>query len=398
MSHKPKLWTKDFVIVSLTNFFVFLTFYVLMVTLTVYTMEEFHTSASIAGLASSIFVLGAVLIRPIAGKTMNKIGQKKMLVAALILFFAASVLYFQVDSLTLLFINRLIHGLAFGVATTATGTIAAEIIPNERRGEGTGYYSMSTNMAMAIGPFIGLFITQHFNYAFIFVAATIFATAGLVATLFLKVPKSEYQPEPVKGFRFSDYFEKSALSISLLVGLSGFVYSSILSFLTGFAQEINLVSAASFFFVMFAVFLLASRPFTGRWFDQFGENAVIYPSILLFASGMLLLSQAQMGIMLLAAGAIIGIGYGTFQSSTQAIVVKRAPHHRIGLATSTYFSFYDFGIGVGPFILGLALPWIGYRGMYVTMAILAFLFLVIYYIVHGKQAREQHKNFLKSHV
>lgn len=384
--------------VSLTNFFVFLTFYVLMVTLTVYTMEEFHTSASIAGLASSIFVLGAVLIRPIAGKTMNKIGQKKMLVAALILFFAASVLYFQVDSLTLLFINRLIHGLAFGVATTATGTIAAEIIPNERRGEGTGYYSMSTNMAMAIGPFIGLFITQHFNYAFIFVAATIFATAGLVATLFLKVPKSEYQPEPVKGFRFSDYFEKSALSISLLVGLSGFVYSSILSFLTGFAQEINLVSAASFFFVMFAVFLLASRPFTGRWFDQFGENAVIYPSILLFASGMLLLSQAQMGIMLLAAGAIIGIGYGTFQSSTQAIVVKRAPHHRIGLATSTYFSFYDFGIGLGPFILGLALPWIGYRGMYVTMAILAFLFLVIYYIVHGKQAREQHKNFLKSHV
>ena len=139
-SNKPKLWTKDFITISSANFFIFLTFYLLMVTLTVYTMDQFHTSQSLAGLASSIFVLGAVLIRPLAGKTINSIGQKKMLLISFILFLIASILYFQVNSLPMLFLNRLIHGVAFGVASTATGTISAGIIPNERRGEGTGLF------------------------------------------------------------------------------------------------------------------------------------------------------------------------------------------------------------------------------------------------------------------
>ena len=190
-SNKPKLWTKDFITISSANFFIFLTFYLLMVTLTVYTMDQFHTSQSLAGLASSIFVLGAVLIRPIAGKTINSVGQKKMLLISLILFLIASVLYFQVNSLPMLFVNRLIHGMAFGLASTATGSISAAIIPNERRGEGTGYFAMSMNLAMAIGPFIGLFITQHYSFDLIFVTATVFSIAALVATVFVRVPKSE---------------------------------------------------------------------------------------------------------------------------------------------------------------------------------------------------------------
>lgn len=387
-SNQPKLWTKDFIIVSSTNFFIFLVFYVLMVTLTLYTMNTFHTSQSMAGLASSIFVLGAVLIRPLAGKTIDNIGRKKMLLFSLVLFFIASVLYFQVNSLSMLFINRLIHGLAFGVATTATGTIVADIIPNERRGEGTGYYAMSTNLAMAFGPFLGLFITQHFSFIVIFVAATVFSTLGVVATLFLRVPKMPVS-QVKTSMKLSSFFEKTAVPISALVGLSGLIYSSILSFLTSYSQEINLVSAASFFFVMYAVFLLASRPFTGRWFDIFGENAVMYPSIALFAIGLFFLSQADISLTLLAAGAIIGVGYGTFQSSTQAIVVNKAPHHRVGLATSTYYSFYDLGIGVGPFLLGFTIPLLGYRGLYLVMAILGFLFIFIYYAIHGKHVSKR---------
>lgn len=386
-SNKPKLWTKDFITISSANFFIFLTFYLLMVTLTVYTMSQFHTSASLAGLASSIFVLGAVVIRPIAGKTINSIGQKKMLLISLILFLIASILYFQVNSLPMLFVNRIIHGIAFGLASTATGTISAEIIPDERRGEGTGYFAMSMNLAMAIGPFIGLFITQHFNSSYIFVVATSFSIIALLASMLVHVPKREGkqpQPEAKTRMRLSDFFEKTALPISVLVGVAGFSYSSILSFLTSYSQEINLVSAASFFFVMYAVFLLASRPFTGRWFDQYGENKVIYPSIFLFAVGLFLVSQAYTGIILLIAGALFGVGFGTFQSSSQAVVIKKAEHHRIGLATSTYFTFYDFGIGVGPFILGFFIPMLGFRGLYIVMTILALACMLIYYLVHGK--------------
>ncbi|MEK4014481.1 MFS transporter [Peribacillus sp. FSL M8-0224] len=387
MNHKPKLWTKDFLIVSSANFFLFLTFYVLMVTLTIYTMDNFHASQAQAGLASSIFVLGAVLVRPIAGKKIDKIGRRKMLLGSLILFLIASIGYFLVNSLSLLLIDRLIHGFAFGLATTATGTIAADIIPNERRGEGTGYFAMSTNLAMAFGPFIGLLITQHFSYSIIFYAASLFAAFSLVASLFMNVPEGDKGgASPQKGFKISDYFEKRALPISIFIGFAGFTYSSILSYLTSFAKEMDLMDAASFFFVVFAVFLLASRPFTGRMFDVKGENAVIYPSLLLFAVGMVILSQSHHGITLLIAGAFIGVGYGTFQSSSQAISIKEAPSNRMGLATSTFFTMYDFGIGVGPFLLGFLIPFTGFKGLFIGMSVFAFVLIGIYYLAHGKKA------------
>lgn len=401
MNHKPKLWTKDFLIVSSANFFLFLTFYVLMVTLTIYTMDNFHASQAQAGLASSIFVLGAVLVRPIAGKKIDKIGRRKMLLGSLVLFLVASIGYFLVNGLSLLLIDRLIHGFAFGLATTATGTIAADIIPNERRGEGTGYFAMSTNLAMAFGPFIGLLITQHFSYSIIFYAASLFAAFSLVASLFMNVPEGEKGGASTqKGFKISDYFEKRALPISIFIGFAGFTYSSILSYLTSFAKEMDLMDAASFFFVVFAVFLLASRPFTGRMFDVKGENAVIYPSLLLFAVGMVILSQSHHGITLLIAGAFIGVGYGTFQSSCQAISIKEAPSNRMGLATSTFFTMYDFGIGVGPFLLGFLIPFTGFKGLFMGMSIFAFILIGIYFLAHGKKAsartKKQHEKRLSA--
>lgn len=386
---KPKLWTKDFLLISSTNLFIFLTFYSLMVTLTLYTITTFGTSQSIAGLASSIFVIGALLVRPIAGKRIGMIGAKKMLTISLAVFLVATILYFTASSLTLLLIIRFIHGVSFGFASTATGTIVAETLPASRRGEGMGYFAMSTNLAMAIGPFLGLMISNSFSYSIVFSVAVVFAAFSFLATLFLKVPKIELsaeQLESLKGRKIGDYFELAALPISITAGVIGFTYSSILSYLTSYSQELNLVSTAGFFFVMYSICLLLTRPFTGKWFDLYGENAIIYPSLILYTIGLVTLSQTSHSITLLLAGALIGIGLGTFQSSAQTIAIKMASPHRIGLATSTFFVMYDIGIGVGPFVQGFYLPVSGYRGLYITMAVIAFICIGLYYAAHGKKA------------
>jgi MFS family permease len=389
MNQNSRLWTKDFFMISLSNFLLFISFYTLMVTLAVYSIEKFHASQSEAGLASSIFVLGAVLVRPIAGKMIDGVGKKRLLLFGLGLFLVMMLLYFPVNSLPLLMLIRFIHGFAFGIGTTATGTIAADIIPASRRGEGMGYFATSMNLAMAVGPFLGLVIIQYFDHTMIFIVTTVLSVVAIVATLFLNIPivkqVKTYTPKK-KGIKLSDYFEKSTIPIAGLIAIFGFVYSSILSFLSTYAAEIDLVDAASFFFMMYAVFLLVTRPFTGKLFDLKGENAVIYPAILLFVIGLIILSQVQHGISLLIAGAVIGIGFGTLQSSAQTIAVNLAKRNRIGLATSTFFVFYDFGIGVGPFILGFILPFIGFRNLYVGMAVIALIGLFVYYLVHGKKA------------
>ncbi len=88
-----KLWTKDFMIISSTNFFICLNFYLLVVILSVYAMEHFNASQSQAGLASSIFIIGAVIARPFAGKFIERIGRKKMLYSGLVVFLITTFLY-----------------------------------------------------------------------------------------------------------------------------------------------------------------------------------------------------------------------------------------------------------------------------------------------------------------
>lgn len=394
MSKRDKLWTKDFLMVSTSNFLLFVAFYMLMVTLAMYSIEQLNASNSIAGLASSIFVLGAVVVRPFAGNLIATIGRKRLLLIGLIIFLAGSIIYFPITSIGWLLFFRFIHGFAFGIATTATGTIAVDVIPESRRGEGMGYFSTSTNLAMAIGPFAGLVIMKNLDPKMLFVATTMFAVIALVTALLMNVPEQPAKQQEEKGekkIRMSDFFERSALPIAIFMLIVGVANSSILSFINAYSVEIDLVDAASFFFVMYAVFLLLSRPITGKMYDIKGENSVMYPSIVLFGIGLVVLSQATNAFVLLAAGAIIGVGWGTLQSSAQTVVVSQVPHHRVGLATSTFYTFYDIGMGIGPFLLGILIAEVGFRGLYLAMAGIAFLALPIYYFLHGKKtSRGQH--------
>jgi MFS family permease len=384
-----KLWTKDFVIDSTTNLFIYLAYYLLMVTITVYAADNLHASPSEAGLASGIFIIGALVARILAGRSIDRVGRKKTLYFGLIFFLVTTLLYFAVNSLNFLLVIRFLHGMGFGITATATGTIIASIIPNERRGEGTSYYAMSATLASAIGPFIGMFLNQRGNFNMILVLSIILLAVSIGAVLFLTVPEAELSKEQLakmKEFSLGNFFEAKAFPISIISVFIGFGFSSVLSFLNSYTKEANLVEAGSIFFIVYAICILISRPFTGRLFDRKGENVVMYPSFLLFAVGLAILGIAQQGFVVLAAGALVGLGYGTFLSSAQAISVKVSPPHRMGLATSTFFSFIDSGIGIGPFLLGLLIPQTGFRGMYIGMAIVVLACSVLYYILHGKKA------------
>ena len=386
---KPKLWTKNFLIVSTANFFLYFTFYLLMVTITIFATEKFHASPSEAGLASGIFVIGLLISRIFSGRYIDQIGWKKTLYIGFILFLITTCLYVLVNSMGFLLIIRFLNGAAMGIASTATGTIVAKIIPNERRGEGTGYYALSLTVAASIGPFLGMFITQHATFYMNFIVCIIFLAFSFIAVFFIKIPKLKFTKEELKkkkGLSLHNFFEVKAIPISIIACIIALGYSSILTFITTYAKEINLVYVSSFFFIVYAVFVLISRPFTGRWFDEKGENFVMYPAILLFAMALFLLSQTHNGFSLLLAGALLGLGYGTASSSVQAIAVKASPKHRIGLATSTNFIFQDLGVGIGPFLLGYFVPLIGYRGLYMMMAVVVLVCLLLYYLLHGRKA------------
>ncbi|OGX79042.1 multidrug MFS transporter [Exiguobacterium sp. SH31] len=385
-----KLWTKDFLIISLVNFFLTLIFFLLMVTIGVHAVATYGATTSEAGLVTGIFIIGTLVGRLFIGRLIDSIGRRKTLLIGLTFFTATILLYFVDLGVGFLLFTRFVHGLGMGLSSTATGTIVAQIIPGARKGEGIGYYSMSSTLATAIGPFVGLLMSQYTSFSTIFIACLVVGVVSLVSALFVTIPEADH-PEIVRGLSLKAFVEPKALPIALIIAIAALSFSSVLSYINFYATELDLVEAASVFFLVYSISVLLSRPITGRLMDARGANVVMYPAIFIFAVGLLVLSQATSALGLLLAGALIGLGFGNIQSGTQAIAVKSASPGRMGMATSTFFIALDAGLGFGPYFIGLLIPLTGFSTIYLLLAGVVTLTIFLYYVMNGRQERDRLK-------
>lgn len=382
-----RLWSKDFIFVTIVNLFMYLIHYMLIVTITQFTIETYHASESIGGLAAGVFIIGMLAGRLGAGRIIDHLQPKNVLIGGVIGSIIAIALYFTIHSILILMFVRFIHGIAFGFSSTATGTISSRLIPEKRKGEGIGYYGLSVTLASAFGPFLGLVLNNNLGFSSIFGISLISIVVSFSFTLLIKeLPMNheiitEEQSRP-KGL--SAFLQKEALPISCVIILVGIAYASILSFLSIYSEMLHLVTASSFFFIVFAVVTFVTRPFTGKIYDHFGENKVMYPVLLSFAIGLAILSMVSSPFLLLLSAAFIGFGYGTIVPTAQAIAIQQSPTSKMGLATSTFYIFVDFGAGMGPFILGLLIPFMGYRYLYLAMSGLIIIAMILYFFVHGR--------------
>lgn len=393
-SHQTKLWTRNFLAVCMSSFFLFMGFYIYVVALPIFVTDALHGTQGQIGLATTVFVFAAVAFRPLAGRWADTGDRKKVLLAGLAVFFASTCVYPFVHHYSLLIVLRIIHGVGFGIAATLTGAIAADLIPIQRKGEGLGYFSLFMSLAMVIGPFVGLSIIQSFSSTIMFMVCILLSACSLVTGLLVipapraPIPAASKQAtEDSKGWRA--FIEPGAVPIAITASLFAFAYAGITTFISIYAKELGLSAYSSFFFMAFALLIVLPRPFTGKLFDRKGANVLVYPGLICFTAGLFLLSVIGSGSMLLITAGIVGLGYGAVLPSYQTIAVQSSPAHRTGLATATYFMFFDTGFGVGSSVLGVVASKTGYAYMYILSAIVVAISIVLYYMAnHRHQAKK----------
>lgn len=390
MSEKT-LWNKDFILDTGINFLVYLIYYLLMVIIAVVAKDQLNASMGEAGLASGIFILGTLVARLQFGNGIEIYGRKKTLFGGMIFYLITTLMYFYIPNLTMMFVVRFLNGLAYGITSTATNTIVTACIPESKKGQGINYYGLSTSLAAAVGPFLGMILMLVADFRMIIgfcVALIVLCLAGSFVLNIKEIELSEEARKAMKSISISNYIESRVWAISLVAFLMGFSYSSVLAFLASYAREINLVEASTLFFVFYAGIITVTRPLTGILFDRKGENSVLYPCYICLALGMFILAITGASWELLLAGVFIGLGYGTFMSNGQAVCIKITPPARVSVALSTYFVALDLGIGVGPYVLGSLHDIMTFPQLYEMSGVVALACLVLYYIFHGRRAKE----------
>ena len=227
------------------------------------------------------------------------------------LYLLCTVLYYFIHAFEALLVLRFVQGVGFSIITTAAVSLAADIVPVARKGAGLGYFTMSTNLAVVLGPLIALSIIQTFSFDVLFFVLSILMVIGVVTSAIGTGGHIAGKDSGQKQIVYRRiYLKKKAMPIALLGSLVGLAYASVLSYLTIYAQEKGFLALTSTFFIVFAAVMLLTRPLIGRLYDEKGPQYVLIPGFLTFAIGLLLLAYMDSALVFLIAGGFVGFGYG----------------------------------------------------------------------------------------
>ena len=372
-SQQVKLWNKDFILIIVINFLVFMNHLMILSTFPFY-IEYLGGSEAVAGFAAALFSIIAVVFRPFIGWMLDNGKRKIILIIGLCGMALMPIGYLVFATLYLAFVCRMLHGASLAFSNTSTSTIATDIIPKPRFAEGMGMFGLATALATAVATALGLALMDYMGFTMLFLFAAVSIVIALILFLMMKVPKVDVEKKPLnlKGLIDKDAVPASATALVFML-----TYGALENFTAKFAAEQNLPSGGIFFAVM-AVALLLTRLLAGKVTDRHGESFFAYSCNAAMLIAFLLMGLFPNVATYLLAAVLAGFGFGGLEPALQSMAVAIAPPERRGSANSTFLCAYDIGIGVGGGIAGVLISSFGYSQMFVIMTMFNILSVVIY--------------------
>ncbi|AMW97953.1 MFS transporter [Rummeliibacillus stabekisii] len=377
-----KIFNKSFLFIFISNFLVFIGFEMLLPILPAYLLS-LNASTIQVGLVTTLFTIGAVLIRPLIGYYLIDNQRKSLAIGASIILMLVTFIYPFLNIVWLFLVLRFLHGIAWGVSTTVNSTIAVDLIPKTRLGEGMGYFSISTTVGAIIAQSLGIFIYDSYSFDILIWSSVILSLTAVLALQFIHSPistKREKQP-----FRFFDMvFEKDAWFPALLAVFTTLSFGAIITFLVLFGKQKDLDHIFLFFIINATVSTLI-RPFTGKWYDKRGPWSIIIVSAMLGFLSLVILSYTTNDFNLIISAILFGAGYGTVMPCLQTWAVQKVSEEKSGAANATFYSSFDIGVGVSAFVLGIVAEWVSLEMIF---RIVSLSFIVVASLVYKDYLNE----------
>lgn len=406
-----EIFTRDFLLLATINLALFFGFQMTNVGLPVY-VSQLGANAQVVGLVGTLMTVTAVIVRIFAGPLLDRFGRKGALVVGSLVMACSIFAYAIFPIIGVILGIRLLQGIGWGLGSTASSTMAADVIPKKRFAEGMGYFAMTNSISSALAPAVSVALVQGPGAMYMLCASGGCAALAFAMALFQRntikahegaedtPPRSDADAlsadhdleqanpaEPSMQDRAADgaiddaansgrvahsmlstVFEKRAAFGGFLILLVNISFGCVTSFITLHGQEQG-IEHVSLYFIVYAVVTMASRPMIGRIIDRYGFRIPGILSCLGTVATMVLIGLSRNVFMLSCAGALAGLGIGTAMSVFQTMAVASVEPWRRGVATSTYFVAFDVGIAIGSLVGGLIAGMFGYTIMYVTISL-----------------------------
>jgi MFS family permease len=338
------------------------------------------------GIVMGSFAIGLLVFRPRAGRMADQRGRKIVLLIGMSAATLAPICHLLTQSIPILMIVRAFHGISIAAFTTAYSSLVVDIAPPENRGELIGYMSLVNPIGMALGPAIGGYLQELTTYAPVFVLSSVLGMVSMTCAMFVKAPPVQHQPQDRKTegvfwrMLLSDRIRVPTITM-LLVGIA---FGAIATFVPLYIKESNVGLNSGLFYTAAAVTSFMTRFVSGKASDRYGRGRFITIGLLCYGLAMIVLWQANTANLFLLAGALEGVGGGTFLPIMIALVADRCQPYERGRIFGLFVGGFDLGIALAGPILGSVSNAIGYRSLYAVAAIVAFSALIVFMTFSSK--------------
>lgn len=369
-----KIWNKKFILLFITNLLMMATFYASVPILPIYCQQIGITGSKI-GIVLTAMSVTTVLFRPFAGYILDNFNRYHVYMLFLALFCLPFLGFVAFPIYGALVAIRLYMGVVYSVCGSATTTLAGDVLPQNKVGQGVNRFALTISLGMAAGPFIGIQVQNHMSSKASFIVLFVLTVLALICVSFCRI---QYPKVQRKKFVLADAFYKPALPFMFNMIFIMIPFGAVIAYSSIFAQEKGLSAVIPYFYICLVAGMLISKFSTQKLIDAGKHKILVIISLIVLLLTMGSYYVMASAVHLLLAGFLLGLGYGILQPLFQSFVTGTTPAPKRGAANAIYLLSYDIGIGIGSFVMGMFQENIGLQMGFAVTAVAYIIGGVIY--------------------
>jgi MFS family permease len=379
---RPPLLSGPFLVTTAANFFFFMNF-----------ASFFLLPLHIRALGGSEAVIGAIMgtaglasiaVLPLIGLSIDRLGRRRFLVLGALCMTAASAGFLVVDEVgPLLFALRLLQGVSFAAAFTATTTFVAEFAPADRRARALGLFGLSSLLTHAIAPIVGEEIVHRAGFQTLFAVTTLYTI--IAALLALRLPAAASR----RGAAATPSERRLRPAHWIVAGtmtFAGMGFGTVVTFMPTYVTVEGL-GRVGIFFAAYTTTAILTRLVGAGLSDRLGRRRVIVPTLLALGLSIFWIAFVHSVPLLFAAGALFGTAQGISYPTLHALLVDLATEAQLGRSQALFNGAFNLGVTSSAFAFGAVAERYGYRPMFVLASLTPVAACALFYLGTARMAR-----------
>jgi MFS family permease len=335
-----------------------------------------------AGVFLFVYTLSSAFAAPVMGSVADRIGRRRMLVIASVLFVFFSLAYGVVEWLPLVLVIAVVHGSLWSALLSAAGALMTDFIPPARRTEGLAYWGLAPTAAIAMAPAIGLWV---YRFGWLTLCLEIAALSALTAIWATRIPGGQTGNASVE-LRKARFWDWRVVQATLALAVCAFGYGGITTHVALLSRERG-IQPESLFFTVFAIATVCIRLLTSRFGDRYGPKVLLYPSFVAMPAGFLVLAHASNRTEMIVAAALFGAGLGASFPAFMTFVVQHTGEADRARTFGSVILAFDTGIGIGSIVTGVIAARAGFTAAFHVATAIACLSIPIFLVTSRRLVR-----------